>query len=102
MRLRDLDAVFLGAPTEGGGHRRLPDAEGAQGILFQCPKCAEGAERAVDGGLVGVRGDPRGSEGEPSVAGNSCTRVAARSWHLCLALRMLGAATPAAPGGIRT
>lgn len=47
MRLRDLDAQFLGnwkprlngvGPTYRGG----VSIDKAQGIMFQCPKCAEG------------------------------------------------------------
>lgn len=44
MRLRDLDATFVGA-WHPGGYTRLRSAEGAQGLLFQCPKCSEGKER---------------------------------------------------------
>lgn len=42
-RLRDLDAEFVGEWSEKS-HRRLPSIEGAQGLMFQCPKCAIGKE----------------------------------------------------------
>ena len=41
MRLRDLDARFLGK-ADATGHWYLDSVEGAQGIMFQCPKCAAG------------------------------------------------------------
>lgn len=44
MRLRDLDAQFVGAYKVGPptSYRRLRSIDGAQGLLFQCPKCAVG------------------------------------------------------------
>ena len=53
MRLRDLDAEFVGEWTETS-FRVLPGVEGAQGLLFQCPKCAEGKPR---GGRPSRSGD---------------------------------------------
>lgn len=47
MRLRDLDAEFVGEWTEKS-YRRLPSIEGAQGVLFQCPKCAQGKEHGEE------------------------------------------------------
>ncbi len=41
MRLRQLGAEFLGEYSSTG-YRRLESIEGAQGVIFQCPKCAEG------------------------------------------------------------
>lgn len=44
MRLRDLDAHFIGKAKieeeDVRSYERLPGIEGAQGIMFQCPKCA--------------------------------------------------------------
>lgn len=53
MRLVDLDAQFIGAYHDKG-YRRLDAIEGAQGIVFQCPKCAEGKPRAEGGGIQGA------------------------------------------------
>ena len=45
-----LNAHFIGgyhddrATGGSAGYRELPSIEGAQGLLFQCPKCAEGKE----------------------------------------------------------
>jgi hypothetical protein len=54
MRLRDLDAQFIGSygtktdertDREYIGYRRQGDKiDGAQGLLFQCPTCAVGKE----------------------------------------------------------
>jgi len=55
VRLRDLDAEFCGDATERG-FRRRDEIAGAQGIMFQCPKCAEGKERGEEGGRRFVRG----------------------------------------------
>lgn len=56
MRLRDLDAQFLGRvdAERQSCHRQEDRIDGAQGIVFQCPKCAQGKERAPYGGFVGV------------------------------------------------
>lgn len=53
MKLRELEASFVTAGAEGG-IGQLPDAQGAQGVMFKCPLCAQGAERNQDGHLVGV------------------------------------------------
>lgn len=47
MRLRDLDARFVGG-WRPGNHRDLPSIEGAQGLLFQCPFCAAGKPAVVE------------------------------------------------------
>lgn len=51
----DLDAHFIGGWHEGG-HRVLPAIEGAQGIAFQCPKCAQTCEPGEEDGRRFVRG----------------------------------------------
>jgi hypothetical protein len=57
MRLADLDATFLGNYTESPtSYRQLDSVEGAQGVMFQCPKCAEGKERGEEDGRRFVRG----------------------------------------------
>jgi len=51
VRLPDLDARFVGRFRVEGGrrlHSRVESLQGAQGVLFQCPKCAEGRERGAD------------------------------------------------------
>jgi hypothetical protein len=57
VRLRDLDATFLGnwTPT---GYTRLGDrvVDGVQGVLFQCPLCAKSCERGEEDGRRFVRG----------------------------------------------
>jgi hypothetical protein len=64
MRLRELDAHFVGvwhddrAMGGGAGWRMLPSIEGAQGLMFQCPKCAEGKEAGEE--LDDVTGEMRG------------------------------------------
>jgi hypothetical protein len=74
MRLRDLDACFVGGFTAPHSYRRLDSMEGAQGLLFQCPQCAQGKERAEDGGFVGAHyvliwfRSPRGSVEVPESA----------------------------------
>jgi hypothetical protein len=40
VRLRELDAHFVIHVV--GGHRVVPSLEQAQGVLFQCPRCAQG------------------------------------------------------------
>lgn len=56
MRLRALDGQFFGnANGETRSYRRQGnDIAGAQGVLFQCPKCAAGKPVADDG--EGVQG----------------------------------------------
>lgn len=55
MRLRELDAQFTGkwAPKS---YYRLDSVEGAQGLLFQCPKCALGKETGEEDNRKFVRG----------------------------------------------
>lgn len=55
MKLRDLDAAFIGQATENG-YRRQDSINGAQGVMFQCPSCAEGKERGEEDGRRFVRG----------------------------------------------
>lgn len=70
MLLRDLDAKFLGERSDQG-MKILDSVEGAQGVMFQCPLCAEGKERAPDGGFMGAHvvviwfANPRGVEPSP-------------------------------------
>lgn len=52
MRLSELNATFIGRYHRGNGTPEDPTTwsvldtvEGAQGLEFQCPKCAEGKER---------------------------------------------------------
>lgn len=52
MRLRELDATFVG-DWRPGGYRRLESMQGAQGLLFQCPQCAIGKPKAEDGCIAG-------------------------------------------------
>jgi hypothetical protein len=86
MRLRDLDAEFIGSyglkTDEHGrdyiGYRRQGDTiEGAQGILFQCPVCAVGKEQGEADGRRHYKGahyiicwlrNPRGAERVPDSA----------------------------------
>jgi predicted RNA-binding Zn-ribbon protein involved in translation (DUF1610 family) len=48
MRLTDLDARFLGPPYKDADKRTCYDDNvsiaDAAGVMFQCPKCAEGKE----------------------------------------------------------
>lgn len=49
MRLRDLDARFLYEAHAGRCRMSLAETvDGMQGVMFQCPKCAEGKEIVVD------------------------------------------------------
>lgn len=53
MRLRDLDAEFIAyfdnRPTGGyEGSRCVATIAQANGLCFQCPKCAEGKERGEE------------------------------------------------------
>ncbi|MGE4191681.1 MAG: hypothetical protein AB7G12_17485 [Thermoanaerobaculia bacterium] len=60
MRLRDLDAEFVGRWRLESGrevYSRIGEQlEGAQGVSFQCPKCALGKEPGQEGGRRFVRG----------------------------------------------
>lgn len=53
MKLSELDAKFVGDYDERS-FRFLDGVEGAQGVMFQCPLCAEGKPRAPDGGVMGA------------------------------------------------
>jgi hypothetical protein len=45
MKLRDLDATFcMNANPATGGYSETQDIAHAQGVLFQCPACAQGKE----------------------------------------------------------
>lgn len=74
--LRDLDAHFVGEWTPTG-KRYLESVDGAQGIMFQCPKCALGLERGHEEGRGFVMGahyvvcwfrNPRGAQPVPDSA----------------------------------
>ena len=54
MKLTDLDASFVAAGT-AGGHRRVAVAD-AQGVMFQCPHCAQGLELVEEDGRRFFRG----------------------------------------------
>lgn len=54
MKLRDLDAEFIVRTKTG--MRKVKTLAGAQGVMFQCPKCAEGLERGKENGRRFVRG----------------------------------------------
>jgi hypothetical protein len=59
VKLTDLDARFLANyRTEDGRicYDEHPTLDGAQGVMFQCPKCAEGKERGEEDGRRFVRG----------------------------------------------
>ena len=61
MRLRQLDAQFISG-WHPGGYTRQATVEGAQGILFQCPLCAQGKEYGEeDDPVIGHRGFYRGA-----------------------------------------
>jgi hypothetical protein len=53
MRLHDLGAMFLKVESDGWRCDGIPLAE-ADGIIFQCPKCSEGKDKAHDGGYIGA------------------------------------------------
>jgi hypothetical protein len=55
MRLRDLNAEFIGQ-WHAKGYRRLTSLDRAQGVLFQCPKCAAGKPVEEENGERFVRG----------------------------------------------
>lgn len=51
MRLLDLDASFVGSFDPATNAFRLLDSvEGAQGVMFQCPKCSAGKEKGEEDG----------------------------------------------------
>lgn len=78
MRLRDLDARFVYDATADGCRLSTVDSvEGAQGVMFQCPKCAIGKETGEEDGRRFVRGahsirvffsNPRGAAVAPPAA----------------------------------
>lgn len=81
MRLRDLDAEFIGRWKKSRrgqvSYRRLTSINGAQGISFQCPLCAVGKERGEEDGRGHFKGahyvicwfrNPRGAEPVPADA----------------------------------
>jgi hypothetical protein len=53
MKLRELDARFLGNVKDGSA-RMQPGISGAQAVMFQCPLCSQGKERADGGGFKGA------------------------------------------------
>jgi len=60
MRLRDLDARFVNNAHAGGCHMMdTVTVDGAQGVMFQCPKCAAGKETVVDRERTKVDGTVR-------------------------------------------
>jgi hypothetical protein len=54
MKLLDLDASFL--KHEGEGYRMVPTLAEADGVMFQCPRCAQGKEAGAEDGRRFVRG----------------------------------------------
>ena len=56
MRLRDLDARLLKRCSDGSGSDTVRTIAEADGILFQCPKCAQGKEVIDEDGRRFVRG----------------------------------------------
>lgn len=57
MRLRDLDAHFIDSASATGSRMLDSDkVDGAQGIMFQCPGCAQGKEVGEEDGRRFVRG----------------------------------------------
>lgn len=57
MKLRDLDAQFLGNVNAAEKSAMMQDSiDGAQAVLFQCPKCAIGKETGEKDGRRFVRG----------------------------------------------
>lgn len=60
MRLRDLDARFVGQWRIQDGHYHYEEVDnfvGAQGVQFQCPRCAQGKELQEEDGrrfFIGV------------------------------------------------
>lgn len=75
MRLRELDARFLGRviPAEKSAHYQ-ESLDGAQALMFQCPSCGAGLERGEEDGRRFIRGahyikvcfsNPRGAAAAP-------------------------------------
>lgn len=57
MKLLDLDARFIGnVDVAKKSSRRQDGIEGAQGVMFQCPKCGEGKERGRKDGRGYIKG----------------------------------------------
>ncbi len=57
MRLRDLDASFVGQlSADGRSYREVDTLAEAQGVMFQCPKCAAGKPIEEEEGRRFVRG----------------------------------------------
>lgn len=57
FRLSDLDGQFTGGyKVNPNRYRRQPGLLRAQGVLFQCPKCAIGLEAGTEEGRRFVRG----------------------------------------------
>jgi hypothetical protein len=58
MRLRDLDAQFIGNARAGSFTRFEGPVvvDGVQDVLFQCPKCAAGLDVFEEDGRRGVAG----------------------------------------------
>jgi hypothetical protein len=57
MKLRDLDADFVGGlSADGKEFRRVETLAEAQGVMFQCPKCAAGKPIEEEDGRRFVRG----------------------------------------------
>lgn len=80
MRLRELDAEFIGEYRDEPGNRgyhRVATIDGAQGVMFQCPVCAVGKERGEANGRGHYKGvhyvicwfrNPRGAAPVPADA----------------------------------
>lgn len=83
MRLRDLDARFVDDVSATGSHmmQEHDRVDGAQGIMFRCPRCADGkpiesdSERPGRRYVVGAHyievlfANPRGVAAAPTDAG---------------------------------
>jgi hypothetical protein len=75
MRLTHLDAEFIGNYNEAEkSYRRVDSLDGAQGLIFQCPLCAQNCEPGEKEGRRFFRGahyiicwfrDPRGADPVP-------------------------------------
>lgn len=58
-RLLNLDAEFVGSVNvvgERSYRRQGSELQGAQGVMFQCPKCAEGKEQGEEDGRRHYKG----------------------------------------------
>lgn len=55
MRLRDLDGEFM-KWIDDRSYRRVETLAEADGVMFQCPLCAQSCEAAEEGGRRFVRG----------------------------------------------